>query len=147
MSLKDQISEELKTAMKARDQFLVETLRSAISALGYKKAEKDKDTDLTAEEELAVIQKQVKQRNDAIAEYTKAGRTELADKEVKERDILQRIFARSKVRSGSASNGPGYNRCLAGRLAQSRGRDEGRHAPAQGSGRWQPCPSNCRRFA
>ena len=102
MSLKEKISADLKEAMKARDQVRVDTLRSALSAFSYKKLEAkatDKNaeseggvatnkSELSPEEELAVLQKQVKQRNDSIAEFTKANRAELVSKEVIERDIL-----------------------------------------------------------
>ena len=84
--------------MKARDQHAVDTLRSAISAFGYKKVEKN-GQELSAEEEVAVLQKQVKQRNDSISEYTKAGRTELADREVRERDILAKYLPAQKGES------------------------------------------------
>jgi len=94
MSLKENLSADLKEAMKARDQLLIDTLRSTISALTYKKVETGKD--LTAEEENAVLQKQVKQRNDSISEFTKAGRTELAEKETKERDILAKYLPAQK---------------------------------------------------
>ncbi len=95
MSLKEQISADLKEAMKARDQHMMETLRSVISAFGYKKVEKN-NQELTAEEEIAVVQKQVKQRNDSISEYTKAGRTDMADKEIRERDILSKYLPAQK---------------------------------------------------
>jgi hypothetical protein len=98
MSIKDQISADLKEAMKARDQLCIDTLRSAISAMGYKKVEKN-GQELTQEEELAVVQKQVKQRNDSISEYTKAGRSELADKEVREREILTKYLPAQKDES------------------------------------------------
>jgi uncharacterized protein YqeY len=94
MSLKEQISVELKEAMRERDQLRIDTLRSAISALTYKKVETGNE--LSGEEELAVLQKQVKQRNDSIAEYTKAGRGDLADKEVRERDILMKYLPAQK---------------------------------------------------
>jgi uncharacterized protein YqeY len=86
MSLKEKLSADLKEAMRARDQLRIDTLRAAISAFTYKKVETGKD--LSLDEELAVLQKQVKQRNDSIAEYTKAQRSELAEKEARERDIL-----------------------------------------------------------
>jgi uncharacterized protein YqeY len=86
MSLQEKITADMKEAMKARDQLRIDTLRSAISAFKYKHAEAGKE--LTPEEEIAVLQKQVKQRNDSISEYTKAGRQELVDKETKEREIL-----------------------------------------------------------
>ena len=94
MSLKEQISADLKEAMKNRDQLRVDTLRSIISAFTYKKVETGKD--LTAEEEVATLQKQVKQRNDSIQEFTKARRTELVDKEVQERDILAQYLPAQK---------------------------------------------------
>ena len=96
MSLKEKISADLKEAMKARDQHLVETLRSVISAFGYKKVEKAGGAELTEEEEIAVLAKQVKQRNDAITEFTKAGRSELVDKESRERDILTKYLPAQK---------------------------------------------------
>ncbi len=94
MNIKDQLSTDLKEAMKARDQLLIDTLRSVMSAFTYKRTEKN--TDLTDEEMLAVIQKQVKQRNDSIAEYTKASRMELAEKEIKEKDILTKYLPAQK---------------------------------------------------
>jgi len=84
----------LKEAMKARDQLRIDTLRAAVSAFTYKKVETGKD--LSQEEELAALKKQVKQRNDSIAEFTKAGRAQLADKEEKERDILMAYLPAQK---------------------------------------------------
>lgn len=94
MSLKDRLSADLKEAMKARDQTRIDTLRSAISAITYKRVESG--ADLTGEEELAVLQKQVKQRNDSISEFTKAGRTELVEKEAKEKEILAQYLPAQK---------------------------------------------------
>ena len=94
MSIKDQIAADAKEAMKARDQLRLDTLRSAMSAFTYKRTETGKD--LSNDEELAVLQKQVKQRNDSISEFTKAGRTELADKETLERDILMKYLPTQK---------------------------------------------------
>jgi uncharacterized protein len=86
MSIKDQISTDLKTAMKARDQVRLDALRSVLSAFTYRRVEAGHE--LSDEEQLAVVQKQVKQRNDSIGEYEKAGRAELVAKESLERDIL-----------------------------------------------------------
>lgn len=94
MSVKEQISADLKEAMKAKDQIRIDTLRSALSAFTYKKVEKG--VDLTAEEESAVLQKQVKQRNDSIAEYTKANRNDLMERELIERDILAKYLPAQK---------------------------------------------------
>src|SRR5579862_174524 len=85
-ALKDRISSDLKEAMRARDQVRLDTLRSALSGFTYKRTEAG--ADLTEADELAVVQKLVKQRNDSLAEFEKAGRQDLADKEHAERDIL-----------------------------------------------------------
>jgi uncharacterized protein YqeY len=87
MSVKDSITADMKEAMKARDQVRLDTLRSVLSAFTYKRVEAGHD--LAEDEQLAVVQKLVKQRADSIAEYGKAGRTDLVDKETRERDILQ----------------------------------------------------------
>jgi len=94
VSLKDDITADLKDAMKSRDQVRLDTLRSALSAFTYRRVEAGHD--LTDDEMLAVIQKQVKQRNDSIAEYGKAGRTELVEKETRERDILAKYLPAQK---------------------------------------------------
>jgi uncharacterized protein len=85
-ALKDRISSDLKEAMKARDQLRLDTLRSALSGFTYKRTEAG--AELSDADELAVVQKLVKQRNDSLGEFEKAGRQDLADKERAERDIL-----------------------------------------------------------
>jgi uncharacterized protein YqeY len=72
--------------MKARDQLRLDTLRSVLSGFTYKRSEAG--AELSDADELAVVQKQVKQRNDSLAEFEKAGRQDLADKERAEREIL-----------------------------------------------------------
>ncbi|MBK7836177.1 MAG: GatB/YqeY domain-containing protein [Candidatus Obscuribacter sp.] len=94
MSLKEKLSEDLKTAMKAREQERIDTLRSVLSAFTYKRTELQKD--LTAEDEMAVLAKQVKQRNDSIAEFRKGNRQELVEKETRERDILMQYMPAQK---------------------------------------------------
>ena len=93
-ALKDRIATDLKDAMKARDQLRVDTLRSALSGFTYKRTEAG--VDLTESDELDVVRKQVKQRNDSAAEFEKAGRPELADKEKRERDILMAYLPAQK---------------------------------------------------
>src|SRR5215469_6454586 len=85
-ALKDRISSDLKEAMKARDQVRLDTLRSALSGFTYKRTEAG--AELSDADELAVVQKLVKQRSDSLDEFEKAGRQDLADKERAERDIL-----------------------------------------------------------
>ncbi len=91
MSLKDRISDEIKTAMKARDKLRLETVR------GIKKVIIEKEStirasgreELTEDEELAIVMQLAKQRRDSIKQFTDAGREELAEKEAKELTILE----------------------------------------------------------
>ena len=91
MSLKDRISDEIKTAMKAKDKLRLETVR------GIKKAILDKESviradgrdELTEDEEMAILMQLAKQRRDSIKQFTDAGREELAEKEEKELAILE----------------------------------------------------------
>jgi uncharacterized protein YqeY len=94
MTIKDRISADMKEAMKARDQVRLDTLRSVVSAFNYRRIEAG--ADLSEEDQLAVVQRLVKQRADSIAEFSKAGRTELADKETREREILQKYLPAQK---------------------------------------------------
>ena len=100
-ALKDRIAEDLKTAMKAREQLRVDTLRSALSGFTYKRSEAG--VDLTESQELEVIGRQVKQRIDAASEFRKAGREELAAKEDAEREILVAYLPAQKSRAEVAA--------------------------------------------
>jgi len=92
--LKDRIASDLKEAMKARDQLRLDTLRSALSGFTYKRSEAG--AELSDADELAVVQRLVKQRGDSLAEFEKAGRAELADKERAERNILMAYLPQQK---------------------------------------------------
>ncbi len=94
MALKDQLSSDLKEAMKARDQVRLDTLRSVLSAFSYRRIEVGRE--LGDDDQVEVVRKQVKQRNDSIAEFAKAGRTELVEKETRERDILSAYLPAQK---------------------------------------------------
>jgi uncharacterized protein YqeY len=94
MSIKDQITSDLKDAMRARDQLKLDTLRSVISAFNYRRIEAG--SDLSEADQLAVVQKLVKQRSDSIEQYTNGNRPELADKETRERAILQQYLPAQK---------------------------------------------------
>ena len=91
MSLKDRISEEIKTAMKAKDKLRLETVRGIKKVILEKESEirANGRDDLTEEEELAIVMQLAKQRRDSIKQFTDAGREELADKEAKELEILE----------------------------------------------------------
>ena len=89
-SLKEQLTIDLKQAMKARDAVLRDTIRYILSAV--KNAEIDKRDKLNEDEELSLLKTQVKQRQDSIEQYRAGGRDELADKEAAELEVLQRYL-------------------------------------------------------
>ncbi|MEO9170680.1 MAG: GatB/YqeY domain-containing protein [Candidatus Baltobacteraceae bacterium] len=93
-TLKDLISADLKVAMKARDQLRLDTLRSVLSGFTYRRTEAG--AELSDADELAVVQKLVKQRKDSLTEFEKAGRTDLAEKERAESDILMAYMPQQK---------------------------------------------------
>lgn len=112
MSLKEQISADLKDAMKERDQVRIDTLRSVLSAFTYKRVESGKE-DISAEEELAVITKQVKQRSDSMAEYAKAERRDLLDRETREKEILLKYLPAQKSEAEIRELVRGIIQCMA----------------------------------
>ena len=84
------LQEKIAEAMKARDEVKTSTLRLLSSAFNYEKIAKQHD--LTEEEEIAVVRREVKQRRDSIEAYDKAGRTDLSEKEKAELVILQEFL-------------------------------------------------------
>ena len=91
MSLKDRISDEIKTAMKAKDKLRLETVRGIKKVILEKESEiraKGRD-ELNEDEEMAVLSQLAKQRRDSIKQFTDAGREDLAEKEAKELEILE----------------------------------------------------------
>ena len=93
MTLKDQIFEDLKQAMKAREAQKVIVLRTLNSAIKDKEIElRKRENGLNDDEIILVIKKQAKKRKDAIFEYQKAGREELSQKEEQELKVLQKYL-------------------------------------------------------
>lgn len=88
MSLAQRFDEDLKTAMKAREELKVSTLRLLKAALSNAAIQKQKAV-LDDAEVIAEIAKLVKQREESVAAYTKGNRPDLAEKEQTEAKILQ----------------------------------------------------------
>ena len=82
MSLKDQINTDIKEAMKAKENAKRDALRLLSSA--FKQIEVDERKELTDDDVIKIIQKQIKQRNDSITQYQTAGRDDLIEKEMSE---------------------------------------------------------------
>lgn len=87
MSLKAQISEDMKTAMRAKDSARLGTIRLLLSAM--KQREVDERIELSDADVITVIEKMLKQRRDSIAAYDSANRADLADIEKAEVAVLQ----------------------------------------------------------
>jgi len=92
MSLQKQIMEELKLAMKSKDSVALQALRAVKSAFLLAKTEAGAGDDLTSEQEMKIIQKQVKQRKDSAAIFIEQGRQDLADPELREVAILEKFL-------------------------------------------------------
>lgn len=87
MLLKAQVSEDMKTAMRAKDSARLGTIRLLLSAI--KQREVDERIELSDADVIAVIEKMLKQRRDSIAAYDSANRADLADIEKAEVAVLQ----------------------------------------------------------
>ncbi|BCD68092.1 GatB/YqeY domain-containing protein [Nitratiruptor sp. YY09-18] len=87
MSLKEQLQNDLKEAMKAKDTFKRDTIRFLMSAI--KQVEVDTRKELSDADIIKIIQKSVKQREEAASQYKEGGREDLYEKEMKEAQILK----------------------------------------------------------
>ena len=86
MSLKTQLTEDMKTAMRAKDQVSLSTIRLINASI--KQFEVDERTEADDAKVISILTKMVKQRKDSAKIYTEAGRQDLADKENAEIEIL-----------------------------------------------------------
>jgi uncharacterized protein YqeY len=87
MSLRERINEDMKSAMKARETERLGALRLLLSAV--KQREVDERVTLDDAGVVGVVEKMIKQRKDSIAQYEKAARQDLADKEQYEISVLE----------------------------------------------------------
>jgi hypothetical protein len=85
-----QIESDLVTAMKAKDQLAVETLRGLKTRIQNEKVAKMKD--LAEADLVGLVKNEIKRRKDSAEVYTQAGRQELAGKELKEAGILEKYL-------------------------------------------------------
>jgi len=87
MNLRTQITEEMKSAMRARDTQRLSAIRLLLAAI--KQKEVDERKDLTDQDVIAVVEKMIKQRRESIVQYENAARADLAGVEQFELDVLQ----------------------------------------------------------
>lgn len=138
--LKDKLADDLKTAMRARDQVRLRTIRSLRAALMEKEIAQREggSATLSDDEELAVVQKQAKQRRDAIDQYEKAEREDLRIREAEELAVIEEYLPRQlsedeirdAVREVIATTGgtsmADMGKVMGAAMEKLRGRAEGR---------------------
>jgi uncharacterized protein YqeY len=135
VSLSEQLQADMKTAMREGDAHRRDTLRMAVAAV--QNAAKDKRADLTDEEALAVLTRQVKTRRESIKAYRDAGRDDLADKEQSEIDVLSpylpeqldedevRALVAEAVSATGASSPKDIGRVMGALMPKVKGRADG----------------------
>ncbi len=87
MSLKDRITEDMKTAMRAKDAARLTTIRMLLAAIKQREVDERITLDDTAV--VGIVDKLLKQRKDSITAFQQGGRTDLADKEAAELTVLE----------------------------------------------------------
>ena len=89
MSLQDKVMDAMKTAMKAKDSQSLEALRSIKSALLLAQTQTGAKTDLSEDEEIKLLQKQVKQRKESAAIYKEQGLEDLSEPELAQAKVIE----------------------------------------------------------
>ncbi|MBI2321688.1 MAG: GatB/YqeY domain-containing protein [Chloroflexi bacterium] len=135
MALNDRLLEDLKEAMRRGDATARETIRLLRSALGY--AEIEQRGPLSPEAEVAIVQREIKRRREAIEQYERAGRADRAAQEQAGLAILQRYLpamlgedeiaaaAREVIAQVGAQGSRDLGKVMGPLMARLRGRAEG----------------------
>ena len=119
MSLKEQVTEDMKTAMRAKDSERLGTIRLLLAAA--KQKEVDERIVLDDAAMVAIVDKLIKQRKDSVAAFTQANRMDLADKETAEIKVLEAYLPQRLSSEEVAAE----VRTIVAQLATELGRDAG----------------------
>jgi len=92
MSLSTQVMTAMKEAMKAKDQNALTSLRAIKSAILLAQTESGAKVELTESQELSILQKLVKQRKDSASIFTEQGRTDLAEPEIAQAEVIAQFL-------------------------------------------------------
>ncbi|WP_410814707.1 GatB/YqeY domain-containing protein [Micromonospora sp. 067-2] len=93
-TLKDRLTTDMRSALKARDELTTSTLRMALAAVGTAEVAGKAKRELTDDEVLAVLTREAKKRREAATAFADAGRAEQAAKETAEGEVLDRYLPR-----------------------------------------------------
>ncbi|MBK1894844.1 GatB/YqeY domain-containing protein [Chryseobacterium paridis] len=91
MSLENIITEAIKTAMRAKDKVALDSLRAVKSQIQLLKTEA-KGAEVSAEQEIAILQRMIKQRKDSYEQFTAQGRTDLAEVEDSQMKVIEKFL-------------------------------------------------------
>lgn len=134
MSLKNTLQQELVTALKQKDEIRLSVFRLLTSAIKNEEIkQKKRGAGLADKEIYAIIARQIKQRRDSIEQFTKGGRTDLAEKEQKELNVLQTFLPeqmseeeiRSIAREVVGSGATGFGAVMGAVMQKVKGRADG----------------------
>ena len=134
MTLKQTIQEQLKTAMRSKDEITLSTLRLLHAKIKDEEiAKRKRDAGLSDEEITAVIARQIKQRKDSIEQFQKGGRGDLVEREQKELTVLQAFMTeqmsdeeiRAIAREVIAGGASGFGEVMGAVMQKVKGRAEG----------------------
>ncbi|MFQ5571870.1 MAG: GatB/YqeY domain-containing protein [Rhodothermales bacterium] len=139
-SIKEKLTQDLKQAMRMKDAVRLRTIRSLRAAIQEKEIAERKGGEATLSEEqhLAVLQKQAKQRRDAIAQFEEAGREDLVAKEREELEIIEtylpqqlgdeeiRKVVQDIIQATGAATIRDMGKVMGGAMKQLKGRADGR---------------------
>ncbi|MDC0389610.1 GatB/YqeY domain-containing protein [Flavobacteriaceae bacterium] len=92
MTLIEKISEAIKASMKEKDTISLESLRAVKSALLLAQTQKGNSSGISADKEIKILQKLVKQRKESAEIYISQNRSELAEVEIKQSKIIERFL-------------------------------------------------------
>jgi len=91
MSLENTISEAIKTAMRAKDRVALDSLRAVKSQILLLKTEA-RGAEVSAEQEIAIVQRMIKQRKDSYEQFTAQGRNDLAEVEEAQMKVIEQFL-------------------------------------------------------
>ncbi|HBR11141.1 hypothetical protein SAMN05660493_00099 [Epilithonimonas bovis DSM 19482] len=91
MSLENTISDAIKTAMREKDRVALDSLRAVKSQILLLKTEA-KGAEVSAEQEIAILQRMIKQRKDSFEQFTAQGRTDLAEVEEAQMKVIEQFL-------------------------------------------------------
>ncbi len=92
MGLQDQVMEQMKVAMKAKDKIALESLRAIKSAILLAQTEVGGGAGLSMEDEIKLVQRLVKQRKDSAAIFMEQGRSDLAEPELAQIAVIEKFL-------------------------------------------------------